>query len=78
MEIFLVCGKQMAKYSQSRKKYLLNAYRLLLTTARQGMIIVFPEGNIEDHTRNPEYYNSTFNYLLSFGIIEIKQKVESR
>lgn len=51
-----------------RKKYLLNAYRVLLTRARQGMVIVIPEGNIEDHTRKKEYYDPTFNYLKSIGI----------
>ena len=51
-----------------RKRYLLNAYRVLLTRARQGMIIVVPAGDIEDPTRNPEYYNSTYNYLVSLGI----------
>lgn len=51
-----------------RKKYLINAYRVLLTRARQGMIIVVPEGNIEDYTRQPEFYNSTYNYLKSIGI----------
>lgn len=51
-----------------RKKYLVNAYRVLLTRARQGMVIVVPEGNLEDHTRQPEFYNSTFNYLKSLGI----------
>jgi hypothetical protein len=35
------------------------------------MVIVVPEGNIEDSTRNPEYYNSTFEYLKSAGIDEI-------
>ena len=54
-----------------RKKYLLNAYRVLLTRARQGMIIVVPAGNTEDHTRIPDFYNSTFEYLKSFGISEI-------
>jgi DUF2075 family protein len=54
-----------------RKKYLINAYRVLLTRARQGMVIVVPEGNIEDHTRQPEYYDSTFNYLKSIGIAVI-------
>ncbi len=54
-----------------RKKYLLNAYRVLLTRARQGMIIVVPSGNNEDHTRIPEFYDSTFEYLKSFGITEI-------
>ena len=51
-----------------RKKYLINAYRVLLTRARQGMVIVVPEGNEEDHTRKSEYYDSTFNYLKSVGI----------
>lgn len=51
-----------------RKKYLLNAYRVLLTRARQGMVIVIPEGNIEDHTRKKEYYDPTFNYLKSIGM----------
>ncbi len=50
-----------------RKKYLLNAYRVLLTRARQGMVIVVPEGNKEDHTRQPEFYNATFNYLKGIG-----------
>lgn len=51
-----------------RKKYLINAYRVLLTRARQGMVIAVPEGNSEDHTRMSEYYDSTFNYLKSIGI----------
>ncbi|MBK9330158.1 MAG: DUF2075 domain-containing protein [Sphingobacteriales bacterium] len=51
-----------------RKKYLINAYRVLLTRARQGMIIVVPEGDIDDHTRKTEYYNDTFNYLKEIGI----------
>lgn len=55
-------------HKEIRKKYLLNAYRVLLTRARQGMIIVIPEGNVEDHTRLPEYYNSTFEYLKSIGL----------
>ncbi|MDR2123038.1 MAG: DUF2075 domain-containing protein, partial [Flavobacteriaceae bacterium] len=50
-----------------RKKYLINAYRVLLTRARQGMVIVIPEGNKEDHTRQPEFYNCTFNYLKGIG-----------
>jgi DUF2075 family protein len=50
-----------------RKKYLINAYRVLLTRARQGMVIVIPEGNKEDHTRKPEFYDNTFNYLKSIG-----------
>ncbi len=50
-----------------RKTYLKNAYRVLLTRARQGMIVVVPEGNNDDHTRKPEYYDSTFEYLKNIG-----------
>lgn len=50
-----------------RKQYLKNAYRVLLTRARQGMIIVVPEGNDEDHTRKAEYYDGTYNYLKQIG-----------
>jgi hypothetical protein len=50
-----------------RKKYLINAYRVLLTRARQGMVIVVPEGDSEDHTRKSEYYDPTFEYLKEIG-----------
>jgi hypothetical protein len=56
---------------EDRIKYLTNAYRVLLTRARQGMIIVIPEGDINDHTRQPEFYNSTYKYLKQIGINEI-------
>lgn len=54
--------------------YQINAYRVLLTRARQGMIIVVPEGDHNvppDTTRNPQWYDSTYNYLRSIGIPEI-------
>lgn len=54
-------------HKEIRKKYLLNAYRVLLTRARQGMVIVVPNGNSDDHTRQPEFYDSTFNYLQNIG-----------
>ena len=50
-----------------RKMYLKNAYRVLLTRARQGMVIVVPEGDLEDHTRKTEYYDCTYNYLKEIG-----------
>ncbi|MCW3092125.1 MAG: hypothetical protein JWP81_3194 [Ferruginibacter sp.] len=50
-----------------RKLYLKNAYRVLLTRARQGMVIVVPDGDINDATRDPSYYNDTFVYLESIG-----------
>lgn len=54
-------------HKEERQKYLINAYRVLLTRARQGMVIVVPEGSLEDKTRKPEYYNQTFDYLKSVG-----------
>ncbi len=54
-----------------RQNYLKNAYRVLLTRARQGMVIVVPEGNGEDHTRLPVFYDSTFEYLTGIGFEEI-------
>jgi len=51
-----------------KKSYLLNAYRVLLTRARQGMVIFIPKGDHDDPTRSPEYYESTFQYLSGIGI----------
>lgn len=61
------------------QKYMLNAYRVLLTRARQGMVICVPEGNgnispegfPEDSTRLPSYYDSTYRYFKSLGMKEI-------
>jgi len=50
-----------------RQVYLRNAYRVLLTRARQGMVIVVPAGSIEDMTRKHEFYNPTFEYLEEIG-----------
>ncbi len=61
------------------QKYMLNAYRVLLTRARQGLVICVPEGNSnkthegfpEDSTRLPIYYNSTYEYFKRIGLTEI-------
>lgn len=55
------------------RTYLKNAYRVLLTRARQGLIIFIPEGDPADATRLPEYYNGVFRYLLELGIKEIQE-----
>ena len=47
--------------------YLINSYRVLMTRARQGMVIFVPEGNQEDHTRKSEFYDPIYDYLLSCG-----------
>ncbi|MEG1726138.1 MAG: DUF2075 domain-containing protein, partial [Anaerovoracaceae bacterium] len=49
--------------SADNQLYLKNAYRVLLTRARQGMAIYIPEGNDFDHTRYNDFYNRTYNYL---------------
>jgi len=50
-----------------RQTYQKNAYRVLLTRARQGMVIVVPAGDPEDPTRSPEFYDPTFDYLKGIG-----------
>lgn len=56
---------------EQRKKYLKNAYRVLLTRSRQGLVIYVPEGNVIDPSTKPEIYDYTYNYLKSIGIEEI-------
>lgn len=64
---------------QELRKYMLNAYRVLLTRARSGMVICVPKGNSnktpsgfwEDGTRLPEFYDGTYEYLKRLGIEEI-------
>ncbi len=56
---------------EERKKYLKNAYRVLLTRARQGMIIVIPQGDSDDPTRLPAFYDSTFKFLKNIGFLVI-------
>jgi hypothetical protein len=56
---------------EERKQYQKNAYRVLLTRARQGMVIVVPEGDESDPTRNPEIYDPTYNYLKNIGFGEL-------
>lgn len=51
--------------------YLKNAYRVLLTRSRQGMVLYIPRGSDEDETRQPVFYDETYNYLTSLGIEEI-------
>lgn len=53
---------------EERQIYQKNAYRVLMTRARQGMVLVVPEGSSQDPTRSPDYYDATFNYLKDLGI----------
>lgn len=66
------CGDRWNRIRKpERKTYLKNAYRVLLTRARQGMVIVVPEGDSGDPTRKREYYDGTFEYLCRIGFMVI-------
>jgi len=65
-------GKQWSPINGlDEQRYLLNTYRVLLTRAREGMVIFIPFGDKRDHTRPPEYYDPIFDYLKSCGVSEI-------
>lgn len=53
----------------TRRRYLLNSYRVLLTRARQGMIIFIPNGDESDRTRKPEFYNPVYEYFKQCGVL---------
>ncbi|GBQ54259.1 DUF2075 domain-containing protein [Komagataeibacter swingsii] len=50
-----------------RQAYLINAYRVLLTRARQGLVIFVPHGDMHDFTRSPLIYDKIYNFLLTCG-----------
>lgn len=56
--------------ASQRQIYLKNAYRVLLTRARQGMAIFIPHGDVNDPTRQPSLYDKTFEYLQRCGLRE--------
>ena len=60
-------GQEINLRKTERRAYLKNAYRVLLTRARQGMVVMVPEGDSEDPTRNSNFYDSTFDYLRGIG-----------
>jgi DUF2075 family protein len=66
------CGNRWNEIRKmERQIYLKNAYRVLLTRARQGMVIVVPTGDQQDPTRRSEFYDPTYDYLKSIGIPEL-------
>ena len=56
-----------------QKRYLVNSYRVLLTRARQGMVLFVPKGSDpeEDPTRDASFYDGIYNYLISCGLQEL-------
>ncbi|MCD8296311.1 MAG: DUF2075 domain-containing protein [Prevotella sp.] len=71
----LMGGSKWQKINKlENQNYQINAYRVLLTRARQGMVIVVPYGDTSvppDSTRKPEWYDGIYNYLKDIGIKEI-------
>ena len=63
-----VASKWNTMRKAERRGYLRNAYRVLLTRARQGMVIFVPQGNSQDQTRLPGFYDGTFGYLKGLGL----------
>ena len=55
---------------KARQAYVANSYRVLLTRARQGMVVFVPEGSTEDRTRPPEFYNAIYVFLMRCGFSE--------
>lgn len=58
-------------HKRDRQRYLLNAYRVLLTRARQGMAVFIPPGDTADPTRAPSFYDETYDYLADIGIPQV-------
>lgn len=58
-------------HKDDRRGYLVNAYRVLLTRARQGTVIVVPEGDAADPTRAPAFYDPVYDYLRTVGVPEL-------
>jgi hypothetical protein len=68
-EHFSFRGNKWQKIHQpDSQRFQLNAYRVLLTRARQGMAIVVPEGDSQDPTRDPKLYSRTYSYLRELGV----------
>ena len=64
-------SKWMHVHNEAQQRYLENSYRVLLTRARQGMVIYVPQGNNQDLTRMPKFYDKTYQYLQKCGLTEL-------
>lgn len=71
-EYYKSCGSKWQKINkEENRRYLKNAYRVLLTRAREGFIIFVPKGDNEDSTRLCKYYDELWCYLIDIGITAI-------
>lgn len=69
-------GTRWQKVDEQQKQYTLNKYRVLLTRARDGMVIFVPKGDSMDATRDPQFYDGTFEYLKGLGIPDAQVDLE--
>lgn len=68
--------KWLSVNDDDRKSYVANSYRVLMTRARQGMILFIPEGDAEDFTRPPNLYDEIYEYLLECGFSSIEESFD--
>jgi len=74
----MLTPKRFEASTEIQKKHIKNAYRVLLTRARKGMVIYIPNaGDFEDYYGVSKYYDSTYEYLKSCGIKDINEDKES-
>ncbi|MEO7538866.1 MAG: DNA/RNA helicase domain-containing protein, partial [Pyrinomonadaceae bacterium] len=66
-------GSSWKNVNEMDQRYLKNTYRVLLTRARQGMVIFVPPGDQIDATRPSQFYDGTFEYLSGLGIEVLEQ-----
>lgn len=59
--------------NEARQAYVANAYRVLLTRGRQGMVVFVPEGSSEDATRTPTIYQATYAFLKDCGFEDLER-----
>lgn len=64
--------KWQAVNDDARKSYIANSYRVLLTRARQGLVVFVPEGSLEDVTRQPAAYDAIYDFLSACGFQELR------
>jgi hypothetical protein len=58
--------------NEARRLYRKNAYRVLLTRARQGLVIYVPKGNATDSTQTPADFDTTAEFLIRCGVKQIE------
>lgn len=70
----MLTPKRFIESTEIQKKHILNSYRVLLTRARKGMIIYIPKaGEYEDKYGVSQFFDTTYEYLKSCGIIDIDE-----